>query len=144
MANKYELLTIFSLKGNSEIEPKKEKVKNMLEKTGFKLTDEINEMGRRILAYPIKKQKEGFYWVPKIESNDNPDYDELNLLLKRDTDILKSMMIKLDEGKISRLRKKEEIFKKKKIEAKKRREADRARKAAEARERAEEKAARES
>ena len=117
MSNKYELLTIFSMKESSDMGPHKDKVKDILSKTGFSLVSEELEMGRRILAYPINKEKEGFYWIPYIEATENADFKELNILLKRYTGILKTMLVTYDEEKIKRFKAKEDEFRRKKIEA---------------------------
>ena len=58
----YELMTVFSLKDGEEAA--KELVEKFREKIASDATlDEVNEWGKRKLAYPINDEPDGFYTV---------------------------------------------------------------------------------
>ncbi len=54
------------------------------------------EMGQRELAYPINKEVSGFYYVFNFEAN-NDIINELNRKSKINENIIRHMIIKLDE-----------------------------------------------
>ncbi len=57
----YEAMMVFTLKnGEDTTKALVEKFKNLVEKNGT-LTEEVNEWGKRKLAYPIDFQEEGYY-----------------------------------------------------------------------------------
>ena len=57
---------------------------------------ETKEMGERKLAYPIKKELSGYYYVLKVEANSETvhEFDRRALI---DETILRHLIIKLDE-----------------------------------------------
>lgn len=57
---------------------------------------ETKEMGERKLAYPIKKELSGYYYVLKVEANSDVvnEFDRRALI---DESILRHLIIKLDE-----------------------------------------------
>ena len=58
----YELMTVFSLKDGEEAA--KELVEKFREKIASDATlDEVNEWGKRKLAYPINDEPDGYYTV---------------------------------------------------------------------------------
>lgn len=117
--NKYELLIIFSIKNSKDIASLKKEVTEVLNNNHFEIYRD-NELGKRTLAYPIKKETEGYYWVPIISASENSSIDQLLIFLKRKSYILRTMIVKYDEEKLKRLKGKEEKFKKAKLEARKR------------------------
>lgn len=117
--NKYELLTIFSLKDSVDVKTLKDEVTQILSNNKFEIYKD-NELGKRTLAYPIRKETEGYYWVPIISSSENSSIDNLLILLKRKQYILRTMILKYDEEKLKRLKEKEEKYKKAKFDARKR------------------------
>ena len=56
---------------------------------------EFKEMGKRKLAYPIKKQNEGYYVL--INFSSNPDFiDELERVYNITDEIIKHIIVKKD------------------------------------------------
>lgn len=56
----------------------------------------FKEMGQRKLAYPIKKQLNGFYYLINFNAT-TETIKELDRKLKLDENIIRHMIIKLDE-----------------------------------------------
>jgi small subunit ribosomal protein S6 len=57
----YEAMVVYSLKnGEDAAKALVEKFKNLIEKNGT-LTEEVNEWGKRKLAYPINDEPDGYY-----------------------------------------------------------------------------------
>ena len=53
-------------------------------------------LGRRKLAYPIKKQKHGFYAFLEFATDNKSDIKELDLKLRHNNKLLRHLIIKLD------------------------------------------------
>ena len=93
--NKYEIM--FILKSNEE-----EAIKNQVSELKAIITDlngEITnekEMGNRKLAYPIKKELTGFYFVVNFNA-DNETVAELDRKARIDEAVIRHMIIRLDE-----------------------------------------------
>ncbi|MDD7770052.1 30S ribosomal protein S6 [Suipraeoptans intestinalis] len=67
--NKYELAVVVNAKiEDDEREQVVEKVKALVERFGGKISD-VDEWGKRRLAYEIQKMKEGFYYFIHFESD---------------------------------------------------------------------------
>lgn len=67
--NKYELAVVVSAKlEDEERVATVEKVKELITRFGGTITN-VDEWGKRRLAYEIQKMKEGFYYFIKFESN---------------------------------------------------------------------------
>lgn len=79
-----------------------EKVKKTIDSMKKIITDgkgkvvEVKDMGERKLAYPIKKELNGYYYVLKVEANSDTihEFDRRALI---DETILRHLIIKLDE-----------------------------------------------
>ena len=90
--NKYESVIIV----NPNLE--EESVKNLIKKFSDLINTDgtvasVEEMGKRKLAYEIKKQKEGFYIVFKFEAN--PDLiSELERNYRITDEVMKFIVIK--------------------------------------------------
>lgn len=116
MQKKYELLIIFSTKEKKDISLLKNFAKEKIESHNYLILSE-QELGSRNLAYPIRKEKEGFYQIyyitPKEEKFNN---NELLKELRRSQDILRALIFVYDEKRIERMKQKEEEFKRRKIE----------------------------
>lgn len=128
MQKKYELLIIFSTKEKKDINLLKNSAKEKIAAYDFLILSE-QEMGNRNLAYPIKKQKEGFYQIYYISpKKDIPQVNELLKEFRRDQDILRALIFVYDEQRLERIKQKEEEFKRRKIELenKKRMQAEQA------------------
>ena len=93
MANlsaKYELLVVFSLKNGEEAA--KELVAKFKSKIEEAATlEEVNEWGKRKLAYPINDEAEGFYALYTFESK--PDFPaEVERVLHITDGVLRSLV----------------------------------------------------
>jgi small subunit ribosomal protein S6 len=94
---KYELVVIFdpSLK-EEDIEKQLSKITSLLEKEECKVTD-IDKWGSRRLAYPIKKQENGYYVI--VYFNGNSDIiKELDRVNKINDKVLRHLIVKSEES----------------------------------------------
>lgn len=79
-----------------------EKIKSTIENMKKIITDgkgkivETKEMGERKLAYPIKKELNGYYYVLKVEATSEV-ISEFDRRASIDEAILRHLIIKLDE-----------------------------------------------
>ena len=93
--NKYEIM--FILKSNEE-----EAIKNQVSELKAIITDmngkieNEKEMGNRKLAYPIKKELNGYYYVINVEAN-NEAIQEFDRKSRISENVLRHMIIRLDE-----------------------------------------------
>ncbi|MEG1141232.1 MAG: 30S ribosomal protein S6 [Clostridia bacterium] len=90
--NNYEAVVILSqtISDEEKVEVA-EKIKDMIVKCG-ELTN-VEEWGRKELAYEIKKQKEGFYILYTFTAKPS-DIAEYDRLLRLEEKILKHMIIR--------------------------------------------------
>ena len=66
--NKYELCVVVSAKIEDDARAEViEKVKALIERFGGKVTD-VDEWGKKRLAYEVQKMKEGYYYFVHFES----------------------------------------------------------------------------
>lgn len=91
LSENYEALVVFSLKKDEEeIKALVEKFKNRIEKHGT-LTAEVDEWGKRKLAYPINYETEGYYVLYSFTSA--PDFPaELNRRLNITDGVLRALV----------------------------------------------------
>ncbi len=92
---KYELALVLKPLSNEEV---KDKFINKLEALVKKLEGNVgkyNYLGKRLLAYPIKKQKEGYYLFCKLEIS-RSHVAELDKFLNTNPEVLRSLRIKED------------------------------------------------
>ena len=95
MMNKYESVVIV----NPNLE--EESVKNLIKKFSDLINTDgnvtsVEEMGKRKLAYEIKKQKEGFYFVIKFEAK--PELiAELERNYRITDEVMKFIVVKEEE-----------------------------------------------
>ena len=93
--NKYEIM--FILKSNDE-----EAIKNQVSELKAIITDmkgEIEsekEMGNRKLAYPIKKELNGYYYVMNVNAN-NEAIAEFDRKSRISENVIRHLIIRLDE-----------------------------------------------
>jgi small subunit ribosomal protein S6 len=87
----YEAMVVFSLKNDEDaIKALTEKFKNLIEKNGT-LTEEVNEWGKRKLAYPINYEAEGYYVLYSFTSK--PDFPaELSRVLNITDGVLRALV----------------------------------------------------
>lgn len=78
--NKYELALIVNAKAEDEVRTATvEKVKEYIARFGGTVTN-VDEWGKKRLAYEIQKMKEGYYFFIQFESNsDCPNEVESNI-----------------------------------------------------------------
>ncbi len=67
--NKYELAVVVSAKIEDDVRTETvEKVKALVERFGGQIS-EVDEWGKRRLAYEIQKMKEGYYYFVRFEAD---------------------------------------------------------------------------
>ena len=91
----YEAVFIFSLKNGEESVPAMvEKFKNLIEKNAE--IGEVDEWGKRRLAYLIEDEAEGYYVLYNFVSG--PEFPmELERVSKIDENVLRSMVVRKDK-----------------------------------------------
>ncbi|MBR4073474.1 MAG: 30S ribosomal protein S6 [Clostridia bacterium] len=92
MTNKYEALMIFSVAGGDEgVNALKEKFNDLIAKNGT--VENVDEWGKRRLAYLINDETEGFYVFTTF--NSEPTFPaELERIAKITDGVLRVMVIK--------------------------------------------------
>ncbi|RJQ34759.1 30S ribosomal protein S6 [Candidatus Parcubacteria bacterium] len=65
-----------------------------LKKLDAKITKEPYAIGRKKLAYPIKKQKHGFYVFLEFETEETAGFKNFDVKLKHNANILRYLLIK--------------------------------------------------
>ncbi|HAB66688.1 MAG TPA: 30S ribosomal protein S6 [Firmicutes bacterium] len=94
--NKYEMM--FIVKATME----SEQVKSTAETMKKQVTDlggnvvEFKELGEKKLAYPIKKELNGYYYVMQFEANKEAEA-EIRRKTGLDENVLRHLIVKLDE-----------------------------------------------
>ena len=87
----YELMTVFSLKNGEEAV--KELVEKFREKIASAATlDEVNEWGKRKLAYPINYETEGYYVIAQFSSEESFPA-ELDRVINITDGVLRSLIV---------------------------------------------------
>jgi small subunit ribosomal protein S6 len=91
LSETYEAMVVFSLKKDEEeIKALVEKFKKVIEKHGTQL-DEVDEWGKRKLAYPINYETEGYYVLYSFTAT--PDFPaELNRRLNITDGVLRALV----------------------------------------------------
>ena len=88
---KYEIVMVFSLsKGDEAVEKLKAKFTDLISKNGT--VGEVDEWGKRKLAYPINYETEGYYVVMDFES-DEAFPAELDRVIHITDGVLRSLII---------------------------------------------------
>lgn len=88
---KYELVLVLSLsKGEEAVEALKAKFIDMIGKHGT--LGEVEEWGKRKLAYPINYETEGFYVVAQFECDENFPA-ELDRVINITDGVLRSLIV---------------------------------------------------
>ena len=93
--NKYEAVIILSTKAEGDTTVAfGEKMKALISESG-ELTN-VEEWGKKTLAYEVKKQKEGYYILFTFDAK--PEFiSELDRVLRLDEIVLKHMIIKKED-----------------------------------------------
>ena len=93
---KYEIMFIVkSTQESADVKKTAENAKKILTAEKANVT-EFKELGEKKLAYPIKKEINGYYYVMQVEAN-NDAITEFDRKVKLDESILRHLIIKLDE-----------------------------------------------
>ena len=94
----YELVFIVSPEiADDELPDAISKVSELISKTGGSITN-VNQWGRRKLAYPIKRSTEGNYVLAQLEMEPTLT-KELEADLRRSGDILRHLLIRAKDVK---------------------------------------------
>ncbi len=94
--NKYEMMFIVKATMESEnVKATAENMKKLVTDLGGKVA-EYKELGEKKLAYPIKKELNGYYFLMQIEATKESEA-ELSRKAGLDENILRHLIIKLDE-----------------------------------------------
>ena len=92
----YEMM--FIVKSGIDADKAKEEVETLKKiiTSGKGKVSKVDEMGQRKLAYPIKKEVSGIYYVFTFEC-DKETLSELDRRIKINENILRHLIIRLDE-----------------------------------------------
>lgn len=89
--NKYEIVLVFSLsKGEEAVEALKAKVFDLISANGT--LGEVEEWGKRKLAYPINYETEGYYIVAQFEADETLPA-EIDRVLNITDGVLRSLIV---------------------------------------------------
>ena len=93
---KYEIMFIVkATQESSDVKKTAENAKKILVSESANVT-EFKELGEKKLAYPIKKEINGYYYVLQVEANKEA-ITEFDRKVKLDENILRHLIIRLDE-----------------------------------------------
>lgn len=93
---KYEIMFIVkATQESADVKKTAENAKTILTQEKANVT-EFKELGEKKLAYPIKKEMNGYYYVMQVEAN-NEAITEFDRKVKLDENILRHLIIRLDE-----------------------------------------------
>ena len=94
--NKYEMMFIVkATMEESSVKAAAENVKKLAESLKAKV-DSFKEMGQKKLAYPIKKEISGYYYVMNMTAS-KETIKEVNRKMSIDENVIRHLIIKLDE-----------------------------------------------
>ena len=94
--NKYEMMFIVkATMEESNVKAAAENVNKLAESLKAKV-ESFKEMGQKKLAYPIKKEISGYYFVMTMTANKEA-IKEVNRKMSIDENIIRHLIIKLDE-----------------------------------------------
>lgn len=92
--NKYQYQIILVLSPKTEDKEKVlEKAYSWLESNKAEISNK-DHMGLKDLAYEINGQNKGDFWVLDVESDESLKIKEFNLLLNRETNIIRYLILK--------------------------------------------------
>lgn len=93
---KYEVMFIVKATMEAdEVKKTAEGIKKLVDTIDGKLID-FKEIGEKKLAYPIKKELNGYYYVMQLEANKDA-ISELDRKTRLDERVLRHLIIRLDE-----------------------------------------------
>lgn len=93
---KYEIMFIVkATQESADVKKTAENAKSILTSLKANVT-EFKELGEKKLAYPIKKETNGYYYVMQVEA-DKESITEFDRKIKLDENVLRHLIIRLDE-----------------------------------------------
>jgi len=93
--NKYEVMFIAKPLEETEVDPIVTFVSDLLTKNGCNI-EKVDRWGKRHLAYPVKKQADGYYVLINFEA-EPATIKEIDRVMKIRDEILKHLIVKIDE-----------------------------------------------
>ena len=94
--NKYEIMFIVKATMESaDVKKSAETYKNLIETLKGKVV-EAKELGEKKLAYPIKKELNGYYFVMQVEAN-KEIIQEFDRKIRLDENVLRHLIIRQEE-----------------------------------------------
>ena len=95
--NKYELAVVVSAKIEDDARAEViEKVKALIERFGGKVTD-VDEWGKKRLAYEVQKMKEGFYYFIQFDAESTAPIEIENRVRIMDN-VIRFLCVRADEA----------------------------------------------
>ncbi|MBF1346922.1 MAG: 30S ribosomal protein S6 [Megasphaera micronuciformis] len=92
---KYEVMFIANPLEEAEVTPIVEFISNLLTKNGAKI-EKVDLWGKRRLAYPVKKQNDGYYVLINFEIEPDAIFD-IDRVIKIREEILRHLIVKIGE-----------------------------------------------
>ena len=93
--NKYDVMFIAKPLEETEVDPIVTFVSDLLTKNGCNI-EKVDRWGKRHLAYPVKKQADGYYVLINFEA-EPATIKEIDRVMKIRDEILKHLIVKIDE-----------------------------------------------
>ena len=94
--HKYEIMFIVkATQESADVKKTAENAKKILTSESSNVI-EFKELGEKKLAYPIKKELNGYYYVLEVEAS-KETITEFDRKIKLDENVLRHLIIKLDE-----------------------------------------------
>ena len=93
----YELLFFTSVANEDKIDPIKKDVTEILESLGGKLLNSFSDIGKRKLAYPIKRNTHAFYSFARFLLEEKQNIPEINKRLGLYDKIMRHIIVRADE-----------------------------------------------
>mgnify|MGYP000136345759 CR=1 FL=1 len=95
--NKYELALVLNAKVEDDVRTATlEKVKGLVERFNGTITN-VDEWGKKKLAYEIQKAKEAFYYFIKFESENSDCSNEVEAHIRIMEPVVRYLCVKQDE-----------------------------------------------
>ena len=92
--NKYELAVVVSAKIEDDARTETiEKVKALVERFGGQISD-VDEWGKKRLAYEIQKMKDAYYYFIKFESENTDCPNEVEDNIRIMENVIRSLVVK--------------------------------------------------
>ena len=90
--NKYEVMFIAKPLEETEVDPIVTFVSDLLTKNGCNI-EKVDRWGKRHLAYPVKKQADGYYVLINFEAAP-AEIKEIDRVLKINDEVLRHLIVK--------------------------------------------------